>query len=96
MVEGEALVGDSARQYKSRFPTSMRLTKEMRAYALSAAFEPDKVDNMFELFRLFNIAKRSYSLDWTEVWFNWVDRQVVFNTEAYHKARARAYWSAAA
>jgi hypothetical protein len=45
--------------------------------ALSACFEPAQVDFMFETFMLWNIAKRSYSNDWGEVWFNWVDRRSI-------------------
>jgi hypothetical protein len=69
----------------------MRLSKEARQYALDAMFEPAEVDLMFETFMWWNIAKRSYSLDWDEVWYAWVDREVDIHNEAYSKARARAY-----
>jgi hypothetical protein len=94
-VDCAAIVGDHSRQMKTRFKTSMRLTKELRQYALDAMFEPAKVDDMFESFGLWNIAKGSYSNDWNEVWINWVDREVDIANEANTKAwraQAREYW----
>jgi hypothetical protein len=46
---------------------------------------------MLETFMWWNIAKRSYSLDWDAAWLNWVDREVDIANEAASKARARAY-----
>jgi hypothetical protein len=90
-VDGNAVVGNPGKRFKTRFPTSLRLSKEARAYALAACFDPAKVDLMFETFGYYNIAKRAYSLDWDAVWRNWVDREVDIHNEAYKKARARAY-----
>jgi hypothetical protein len=60
-VDCAAIVGSPGRQLKTRFPTAMRLSKEMRAYALAAGFEPEKIQRMFEQFRDFNISQRTYS-----------------------------------
>jgi hypothetical protein len=90
-VDGVAIVGDDKQRFKTRFSTSMRLSKEARQYALDACFEPAQVDYMFETFGLWNRAKGSYSLDWDEVWFRWVDREVDIANEAACKARARDY-----
>ena len=98
VVDGVAVVGDDRKRFKTRFPTSMRLSKEARAYALAACFEPAKVDRMFEIFRDCNIGMGSWSRDWDEVWRNWVDREVDIANEANTKAwraRARAYAQAA-
>jgi hypothetical protein len=91
-VDGVAIVGDDRQRFKTRFSTSMRLSKEAREYALAVGFEPAKVDDMFEGFMLWNIAMRSYSLDWDEVWRNWVDREVDIHNAADDRARARDYW----
>ena len=93
-VDGAAVVGNSSRQrqFKTRFPTAMRLSKEMKAYALDACFKPDKIGRMFEMFRDFNLGKRSYSSDWSQVWFNWVDREVDLVNEQYDRERRRAYF----
>ncbi len=64
----EAVAGNDRQRFKTRFPTSMRLSKEARAYALEACFESAKVNNMFETFKWWNIAKRGYSLDWDAAW----------------------------
>lgn len=91
--DGAAVVGNPSRQFKTRFPTAMRLTKEMRAYALDTGFDPDKIQRMFEMFRDYNIAMGSYSLDWGDVWLNWVDREVDLVNERHDRARAREYWA---
>jgi hypothetical protein len=91
-VEGAALVGSLTRRFKTRFPTSLRITKEMKAYALAACFKPDKIERMFEMFRNFNLGERSYSADWDQVWFNWVDREVDLANERYERERRRAYF----
>ena len=39
--------------------------QEARAYALAANFEPEKVERMFERFRDYNLARRTYALDLT-------------------------------
>jgi hypothetical protein len=90
-VDGVAIVGDDRKRFKTRFSTSMRLSKEARQYALDVGFEPAQVDYMFETFGLWNIAMRAYSLDWDEVWCKWVDREVDIANEAACKARARDY-----
>jgi hypothetical protein len=90
-VDGCAVVGNPGKRFKTRFPTSMRLSKEARAYALAACFDPAKVDRMFEMFRDCNIGMGSWSRDWDEVWRNWVDREVDIVNEAASKARARDY-----
>jgi hypothetical protein len=90
-VDGAAVVGHDRKRFKTRFPTSMRLSKEARAYALATGFEPAKVDRMFESFRSYNVAKLSYSLDWDAAWFNWADREVDIHNEAHNKARSREY-----
>ena len=63
--------------------------------AKGSSDEPDEIENMFEHFRWFNIAHRSYSADWRAVWRTLVDRQVCINADAHNKARAREYWNAA-
>jgi hypothetical protein len=96
-VDGAAVVGNSGseRRLKTRVPTAMRLSRGMKAYALERGFEPDHVGNhMFEVFKLWNLAKRSYSLDWEEVWFRWVDREVNIYNERYDRQR-RQRWAAA-
>jgi hypothetical protein len=70
----------------------MRLSKEARAYALAARFEPEKVDLLFEIFRSWNLAKRTYSNDWNSVWLNWVDREVDIANEQHDRDRRRAYF----
>ena len=65
--------------------------QEARAYALAANFEPEKVERMFEMFRDYNLARRTYALDSDAVWYNWVDREVGIVTEDAHRARARVY-----
>jgi hypothetical protein len=91
-VDAAGIVGNPSRHLKTRFKTSMRLSKELRQYALDAMFEPAKVDDMFESFGLWNRAKGSYSLDWDEVWCKWVDREVDIHNAADDRARARDYW----
>lgn len=98
-VDGAAVVGNPSRKLKTRFPTAMRLSKEMSAYARSAAFEPEKICRMFEAFGLWNLAMRSYSEDWSEVWFKWVDREVDIVNEGCERKRRQAYmnsWQGAA
>jgi hypothetical protein len=76
-VDAAGVVGnpESDRWLKTRFPTSLKLTPEMKAYAREAGFEPDRIHRMFGMFRDWNLAKgTTYSSDWTMVWFNWVDR----------------------
>ena len=93
-VDGEAIVGNSSRQpFKTRFPTAMRMDKGMAHYGLSAAFERREVINMFETFRNWNVAMGSYSLDWRQAWFTWVDRQVEYDTERYDRERRQAYYT---
>jgi hypothetical protein len=70
----------------------MRMTKPMRQYAVDAAFESAKIEDMFEHFRNWNIAKGSYAADWDVCWTNWVDRQVTMNVEWRDRARRRAYF----
>lgn len=91
MVDGAAVVGSPGRRLKTRFPSGMRPTREMKAYALAAAFEPKHIQNIFETFRSWNLARGTYSTDWEKVWCNWVDRQVDIETEDHHRWRARAY-----
>jgi hypothetical protein len=95
-VDGCAVDGDDRKRFKTRFSTSMRLSKEARAYALAACFEPAKVDRMFEMFTSWNISKGSYSLDWDAAWCSWVDREVDITNEDYSRTRARAYWESRA
>jgi hypothetical protein len=92
-VDAAGIVGHDRNRFKTRYPTSMRLSKNARQYALDAMFEPAKVDDMFESFGLWNIAKGSYSLDWNEAWFKWVDREVDICNAAYDRARARDYYA---
>jgi hypothetical protein len=94
-VEGEALVGNSSQQsrsFKTRFPSAMRLNKEMRAFAVEAGFTPDKIQRTYEMYRDVNIAQRTYSIDWTECWFTWVNREATIVNARYARDRARAYW----
>lgn len=91
-VDGAAVVGNDRKRFKTRFPTSMRLSKEAQAYALAIGFEPAQVDRMFESFGYYNVAMRSYSLDWDAAWLNWVDREVGFVNDRYDRERARAYF----
>lgn len=95
MVDRVAGVGNPNRQsrpLKIRFPTSLRLTKEMRSRGLASGFEPAQIALMFEIFRDWNIAKRCYSTDWDEVWSNWVDREAEIVNERYDRDRRRAYY----
>jgi len=69
----------------------MRLNKQMMAEALARGFERQRIGNLFEHFKQWNIAMRTYSADWGEVWSNWLDRQVDIETEEYHRQRARAW-----
>lgn len=95
VVDGAAGVGNTSRRFKTRFPTSMRLSKAARTYALESGFEPQKIESMFAIFRLFNVGKRSYSADWDEVWLNWVDREVDIyneNCDRQEKRRRRDQW----
>lgn len=87
-VDGAAVVGDPIRRFKTRF-TATRLDKEMKAYALAAGFEPFKIQRMFESFGYYHIAKRSFSADWRQAWFNWVDREVDIVMERHHRERAQ-------
>jgi hypothetical protein len=93
--EDAVLVSNSSQQrqsFKTRFPTAMRLTNEMRAFARDAGFAPDQTQLMFEIYRGHNIAQRCYSADWTEVWFNWIDRQVaLIMAQADHQRRQALY-----
>jgi hypothetical protein len=94
-VDGAAVVGHSiqqSRSFKTRFPSAMRLSKAMRAFALEAGFTPDEIQRMFEMYRDINIAQRTYSIDWTEVWFNWVNREATIVNARYDRERARAYF----
>jgi hypothetical protein len=94
-VGGFAPVDNSSQQsrsFKTRFPSAMRLNKEMRAFALEAGFTPDQIQTMFEMYRDLNIAQRTYSIDWTECWFKWVNRQATIVNAQYARDRARAYW----
>ena len=71
----------------------MNFSKPMRKYAIDAAFEPAEIENMFEMFRCWNIADgTTWSCDWEEVWFNWVDREVTMENDRYDRARRRAYF----
>ena len=92
-VDGAAIDGNHSRRFKTQFPTAMRLDRETKAYALAAGFEPDRIQLMFEVFRDFNIAQGNYSVDWRDVWFNWVDREVNLVDERHDRARAREYWA---
>jgi hypothetical protein len=87
----EAVAGNDRQRFKTRFPTSMRLSKAAKAYALAAGFDAAKIELMFESLRDHSLAIGAYSRDWGAVWFKWVDREVDFSTERYHRARARAY-----
>ena len=89
---GSAGVGNHERRFRTRFPTSMRLSNEQRAYAHDAGFDPPRINLMFKMFRLYNFGQRTYSADWERVWFNWVDREVSFETERYYRERRRAYF----
>jgi hypothetical protein len=98
-VDGAAVVGnpDADRQRKTKFPTSMKLTKTMKARAIEAHFEPQKIIDMFQMFRDWHLAKGStYSSDWEQVWFDWCDREAHMMVERCHKARARARYYGAA
>lgn len=93
-VDAAGVVGnpDADRQRRTRFPTAMRLTKEMAAYAREAGFDLTHTYDLFDHFRQWNVAMRSYSTDWTETWLNWVDRQVTFEIEDHYRQRARSYY----
>lgn len=93
-VDAAGVVGnpDADRQRKTRFPTSMKLSGEILAYAKEAAFEPAKIRLMFEMFKDWNLAAGRYSSDWGADWFGWVDRQVTIDTERHHKRRAQAWF----
>jgi hypothetical protein len=88
VVDGEAIVGnpESDRRLKTRFPTSMRLTKEMKAYAIEACLMGD-VELTFEIFTSWNLSMRTYSSDWNRAWRNWVDRQVDIDAERRNRWR---------
>jgi hypothetical protein len=90
-VEGEALVGNTSRKHKTRIPTAMRLDKDLRQYAAGAGFDVRKIYDMFEIFKLWHLAKRAYSSDWPTVWCNWVDREVDIVNERYDQQRRQAY-----
>jgi len=91
-VDGAAVVGHPIRRFKTRFQTSMRLTKQMKDYGVACAFRPAQIEDIFQMFRDWNIAAGTYSTDWGEVWINWVDRQVTLDTEDHHKWRARTFF----
>ena len=46
---------------------------------------------MWEMFRDHNISQRNYSYDWTDTWFNWVNRQTEFDIEEDHRQRAQVW-----
>jgi hypothetical protein len=97
-VDGVAVGGnpDADRRRKTKFPTSMKLTKTMKARAIEAHFEPQKIIDMFQMFRDWHLAKGNpYSSDWEQVWFDWCDREAHMMVERCHKARARARYGAA-
>jgi hypothetical protein len=78
---------------KTRFPTAWRLSKEQREYARSAGFTAAQIDNMFEHFHNWNLAKgNTWSDDWERVWFDWVDREVDFVNKWHERERRRAYF----
>jgi hypothetical protein len=89
-VDAAGVGGHPSRRYKTRVPTAMRLDGEIRQYAVDAGFETTRIANMFEIFKSWNAAKRSYSDDWTNVWFDWVDRQVEFDMERFQREKQRA------
>jgi hypothetical protein len=91
-VDGAAIVGSPSRRLKTRFPTAMRLSKEMWTFALKAGFEREKIERMFESFQFYNIAMRSYSADWGAVWYRWVDREVDIVTEDAHPRASLLCW----
>ena len=94
-VDRAAGVGNPNRQsrpLKTRFPTSMRLSRDLKAYAVAAGYEPEKIQRMFETFGYHNLAIGSYSRDWTAVWLNWVDREVDIMNERHDRDRRRAYY----
>jgi hypothetical protein len=93
IVDAEGVVGDpdGDRRRKTRFPTAMRLTKEMKAFPLEAGYEPERIASMWEMFRDHNISQRNYSYDWTDTWFNWVNRQTEFDIEEDHRQRAQVW-----
>jgi hypothetical protein len=51
--------------------------------------EPEKIERMFEMFRDFN--QRTYSVDWRECWFNWVDREASIVNEQCDRQRRQAW-----
>ena len=69
----------------------MRLSKEMRGFALEAGFDNQKIGLMFEMYRDHHTAQRIYSLDWTETWCSWVNREVTIVNAQHDKARRQAY-----
>jgi hypothetical protein len=44
-------------------------------YPKEAGFEAAQIHNMFETFKRWNLAMRSYSSDWRNVWFDWIHRE---------------------
>jgi hypothetical protein len=89
--DGAAVVGnpESDRQLKTRFPTTMKLSKAMIAWAREAGFEPEKIGRMWQMFRDHKFAQRTYSADWEDFWYGWVNREVdIYN--AWHE-RERAW-----
>jgi hypothetical protein len=94
--EDAVLVGNSIRlrrSFRTRYPTAMRLNKAMRTFAIEAGFTPDQTNLMFEIFREHNIAQRTYSIDWTDAWFNWVEREVEIVNDHYERQRRWAYYA---
>jgi hypothetical protein len=93
--EDAVLVGNSIRlrrSFRTRFPTAMRLGKEMRAFALEAGFTATQTELMFDIFRNHHVAQRCYSADWTDTWFAWVNREVDIVMVRQDRQRRHAYY----
>jgi len=93
VVDGAAGGGTPSRQFKTRIPTAMRLDKDLRQYAADSGFDRTTITDMFEIFKLWHLAKRAYSADWPTVWCTWVDREVDFVNERLDRQRRQAYYA---
>lgn len=93
--EDAVLVANSIRlrrSFKTKFPTAMRLGKEMRDFATKAGFTAGQTGRMFDIFRNHNVAQRCYSIDWTRAWFDWVEREVGIVAARQDRQRRQAYY----
>lgn len=96
VVDAAGVGGHDTHRLKTRFPTAMRLNRQMMAIAVERGFDLRATGNMWEHFRNWNVAMRSYSADWCQAWENWLDRQVTMDTEEHHRRRTRAWLAAGA